>query len=1321
MSSEKESRSESKSSQVLNIPKNERVRLTVRNLQVTLKVQKKKQSLLKRLRKSKQDNTIDEEAPPQKKIISNVNLDLKEGELIAILGSSGSGKTTLLNTLSQKVTKNKSFLFSGMIKYNENTDIERVRHAYMTQTDFFLPNLTVYETLDYAAKLKLPRNYTDAERTELVESILVELGLDRIRESIICNSFGSIYLSGGEQRLVSMALQLLNKPGLLFLDEPTTGLDATSSFRIMTALHKLSKNFGMTIVLTIHQPRYEILKQVDRICILTRGCRIIYNGSPLNSIEYFKSIGHDVPTNVNLTDYLLDISCKDSSSPEKETQSLARIEYLASKWEKHEPSTLEEGVEVMDSFTHSSNSAKALTDIEKRITVFKQIIILTKRTFILSLRDRGSMLTFNFSILIMGVACGWLFFKPPADLGGIRSIVSQVYVVLELIGFVPMILEITRLWDFDGQAFLRENSEGYVSVTGWIVSRRLAKFPIEDFPTSIFFALITYFMFGLRTDNGASNFLIYFVVTLFVNLCAVALATFCFAVGSDFAASSLMCNVIYQLQNSSCGYFINAKTMPVYVRWLKYCAHFWYAFGCLMSNQFTDWMGDCPTEGDACVEYSGIYQLEIFGFGEDWITLPICVLLAFFIGTLVLSGIILRYKNTEVSMSKEITSNMFSKKSKDAKKDEEKDVPVDDKFHAITTARREISLNLYVSNVSLYVYPSRLNLGVFTILWKYINNRYLKFGLESVENTPKSAKSKRLLTEVNAKFVPGRLNAIMGPSGSGKSTLLNYIAGRLSKESNFYTTGEVIVNDIAMKSMDKPLKKLCSYVLQNDSALIPTLTVRETVHFQAQLRLPKEKKIDGGIDRIIDDLLLKFGLLDCQNIPIGDDYTKGISGGERKRVSIVVQLLDDSKILLLDEPTSGLDSFTSSSILSTLEEYAIEQNKLIIMTIHQPKKEIFEKFGNVVLLARGGYVVYNDSAAKIADYFSNLGYDVPPMTNVADFVLDLVSNNIGERPEESDARLKRLVDTWQENHESDFQRVQTNTTIKISNEDQFDTQFSHLYQNRAADNVSLPVLIKRLTLTTFRDQGVVAARLYQVMALCVIHALFYAPLKNGADGISNRLGLIFQVLNLYYAGFINNISLFPQVKQLLYNEWEDQIYSLESFFASYFLLEIPFEIFCSFLYAVFLVMVIGLPRNAGMLFTTFYASFVAMNCGESFGILFNTLFNKLDVAINVLSNCLIIGIFMAGVMSIHMPEFFQAWNWINPLKYIVGVVAKLGFAGQTFECEIGDECALSTGDDVLRYYRLDHNFPAFMGALAVCFVVYRFVSYVFLAIRLKMS
>ncbi|XVE66572.1 hypothetical protein DITRI_Ditri08aG0089400 [Diplodiscus trichospermus] len=233
---------------------------------------------------------------------------------------------------------------------------------------------------------------------------------------------------------------------------------------------------------------------------------------------------------------------------------------------------------------------------------------------------------------------------------------------------------------------------------------------------------------------------------------------------------------------------------------------------------------------------------------------------------------------------------------------------------------------------------------------------------------------------------PGELLAIMGPSGCGKSTLLDALAGRLAP--NARQAGDIFING----RRQALAYGISAYVTQDD-ALITTLTVKEAVYYSAQLQLPDTMSKSEKEERA-EMTIREMGLQDAMNTRIGGWGVKGLSGGEKRRVSICIEILTRPKLLLLDEPTSGLDSAASYYVMSRIASLKQKDGigRTIIASIHQPSSEIFQLFHNLYLLSAGQTVYFgNISAAN--DFFAINGFPCPALQNPSDHFLKTINKD----------------------------------------------------------------------------------------------------------------------------------------------------------------------------------------------------------------------------------------------------------------------------------------------------------------------------------------
>eukprot|EP01134_Creolimax_fragrantissima_P004114 CFRG4114T1 len=258
---------------------------------------------------------------------------------------------------------------------------------------------------------------------------------------------------------------------------------------------------------------------------------------------------------------------------------------------------------------------------------------------------------------------------------------------------------------------------------------------------------------------------------------------------------------------------------------------------------------------------------------------------------------------------------------------------------------------------------------------------------------------KTILNNVNACFRPGSLSAIMGPSGCGKTTFLNILADR-------QPVGGVVKGEIRVNGAHRGpyYKRQAAYVMQFD-ALFPFLTVREHLTYVASLRL--ERSVDAEKkERTIEEVISLVSLDGVADQRIGDATTRGLSGGQKRRVTVATELVTMPSVLYLDEPTTGLDAYSSLSLVRSLRVLA-DGGQTIVCTIHQPRPDIFELFTNLLLM-KSGEVGYFGTVTHMPRYLSGMGITIPPDVNSADFVVDMTYDREQENPKPKQIHEEKL-------------------------------------------------------------------------------------------------------------------------------------------------------------------------------------------------------------------------------------------------------------------------------------------------------------------------
>ncbi|WOG84563.1 hypothetical protein DCAR_0103747 [Daucus carota subsp. sativus] len=238
-----------------------------------------------------------------------------------------------------------------------------------------------------------------------------------------------------------------------------------------------------------------------------------------------------------------------------------------------------------------------------------------------------------------------------------------------------------------------------------------------------------------------------------------------------------------------------------------------------------------------------------------------------------------------------------------------------------------------------------------------------------------------LLNDISGQALRGEVMAIMGPSGAGKSTFLDALAGRIHQGS---LEGSVRIDSKPVST--SYMKMISSYVMQDDQ-LFAMLTVYETFMFAAEVRLPPSISRSEKKKRVYE-LLDQLGLTSSAHTYIGDEGRRGVSGGERRRVSIGIDIIHKPSLLFLDEPTSGLDSTSAFSVVEKVKDIA-RSGSIVLMTIHQPSFRIQMLLDRITVLARGR-LIYMGNPSALPAHLSGFGRPVPESENSLEYLLDVI-------------------------------------------------------------------------------------------------------------------------------------------------------------------------------------------------------------------------------------------------------------------------------------------------------------------------------------------
>ncbi|XP_034008039.1 ATP-binding cassette sub-family G member 5 [Trematomus bernacchii] len=560
--------------------------------------------------------------------------------------------------------------------------------------------------------------------------------------------------------------------------------------------------------------------------------------------------------------------------------------------------------------------------------------------------------------------------------------------------------------------------------------------------------------------------------------------------------------------------------------------------------------------------------------------------------------------------------------------------------------------------------------------------------------------TRQILNDVSFHVESGQIMGILGNSGSGKTTLLDAVSGRIGNCGTL--TGEVFVNGMNLKREE--YQDCFSYVLQSDN-LLSYLTVEETLTYTAQLAL--RKLSSTAIKKKVSAVMAELSLSHVSHSVIGGRVFPGISGGERRRVSIASQLLQDPRVILLDEPTTGLDSMTANQIVELLAELA-RRNRIVIVTIHQPRSELFRVFSRIAIMSRGE-LVFCGQPEEMVGFFSQCGYECPEYCNPFDIFVDFTSvdTRSSEREAATFSRMHEITSSYQKSPiyqcmlgklEQSLQRVDKPAIPYKSKES-------------PSGAAKLAVLFRRTLRNLSRDRMGVLMRLSQnlIYGLFVAFFVMHLDMDVSKGAVQDRIGIIYQSIGASpYTGMLNAVALFPALRAISDQESQDGLYSKWQMFLAYIFHTLPFSILSVFIFTSFLYWTVGMHPDTLRFLCYSAVVLVPHIIGELLtvvllGVVQNPNMVNSGVALLNIAGIMVGSGFLRSTLQ--MPVVFQWLSYLTFQKYSCELLIVTEFYGLDFTCNaskpmLPGACMITQGSQII-----DEGYPGALSRYTLDFVL----------------
>nr|XP_056711303.1 broad substrate specificity ATP-binding cassette transporter ABCG2-like [Euleptes europaea] len=526
----------------------------------------------------------------KKEILRDISGVMKPG-LNAILGPTGSGKSSLLDILA---TRKDPRGLTGEILINGHPQPPQFKcmSGYVIQDDIVMGTLTVRENLEFSAALRLPASMSSEEKKERVDQVIVELDLTKVANAKVGTQFIR-GISGGEKKRVCIGLELITHPAILFLDEPTTGLDSSTANAVMELLKRMSVS-GKTIIFSIHQPRYAIFKLFDSLTLLAAG-RLLYHGLAGKALPYFISIGFVCEAYNNPADFFMDIINGDSTAA-----AASKIDFSITDLEKPEGEVASIASMLAKQYSRSAQYLKMKEELKqlslenkKRKTsyhlipystsFFHQLKWVSKRTFKNLIGNPQNSTAQICITTVLGLFIGVIFAHVENDVTGIQNRVGALFFLTtnQCLNSVTTV----ELFITEKRIFMHEYISGYYRVSAYFFSKIIADMiPMRTLP-GIIFTCINYFMIGFKPTAQA-----FFIMMITLILIAYAASSLSLAIATGQSVSSianLLINICFVCMILFSGLLVNITTISPWLLWLKYFSITRYGLNALQINEFT--------------------------------------------------------------------------------------------------------------------------------------------------------------------------------------------------------------------------------------------------------------------------------------------------------------------------------------------------------------------------------------------------------------------------------------------------------------------------------------------------------------------------------------------------------------------------------------------------------------------------------------------------------------------------------------------------------------------------------------------------------------
>ncbi|KAF7012500.1 hypothetical protein CFC21_026688 [Triticum aestivum] len=1209
-------------------------------------------------------------------ILRNVNGILKPSRMTLLLGPPSSGKSTLMRALTGKLDKR--LKVSGNITYCGHTFSEfypERTSAYVSQYDLHNAEMTVRETLDFSRRClgvgarydmltELSRRERDAgikpdpeldaymkasavqgqENNIITDLTLKVLGLDICADTMIGDEMIR-GISGGQKKRVTTGEMLTGPARALFMDEISTGLDSSSTFQIVKYVKQLVHVMNETVMISLLQPPPETYNLFDDIILLSEGY-IVYHGPRENILEFFESSGFRCPQRKGVADFLQEVTSKKDQKQywylEHEKYIFVSVREFAERFKSFHVGQLMLK-ELQIPFEKSKTHPAALTTKKYGLSRKESLKAVISREVLLMKRNAFIYIFKVSQLIILGIMAMTVFLRTNMPSG-------QISDSIKFSGALTFSL-ITIL--FNGLAELQQTikmlptfykQRDFLFFPPWTfaLANILLKIPISLMEAGVW-VILTYYVMGFAPAAG--RFFRQFLALFATHQMAMALFRFLAAIFKSMVMANNFGMFVILLIFIFGGFLIPRGDIRPWWIWAYWSSPMMYSQNALSVNEFlasrwatpnNDISIHEPTVGKAILKSKGLFT------GDSGFWLSIGAVIGFAILFNILYILSLAYLSPSGnSNTLDLDEENDNETSRDQMSEANASYTVTSSIPMGTNGDTNTPTH---SGIALPFHPLSLS-------FNHIN--YCVDMPAEMKEQGFAENRLQLLTDISGAFRPAVLTALVGMSGAGKTTLMDVLAGRKTSGS--------IEGSITLSGYPKnqeTFARISGYCEQTDIHS-PNVTVYESILYSAWLRLSSD--VDEKTRKMFVEEVMTLVELDVlRNTMVGLPGFDGLSTEQRKRLTIAVELVSNPSIIFMDEPTSGLDARAAAIVMRVVRN-TVNTGRTVVCTIHQPSIDIFESFDDLLLLKRGGQVIYAGELGrhshKLVEYFEAIP-GVAKITegyNPATWMLEVSSPLAEARLGINFAEIYANSPLYMENQEL----IKELSVPLPGYEDlSFPTKYSQNFYNQCIAN-----FWKQYKSYWKNPPYNVMRYLMTVLNGLVFGTVFWkkgTKLESQQD-LFNLLGATYAAV--FFLGASNCITVQPVVaieRTVFYRERAAGMYSPLSYALAQTGVEIIYNILQGCLYTIIIYSMIGYEWKADKFFYFLFFIIASFNYFSLFGMMLVALTPSALLANIIISFVLPLWNLFAGFLIVRpaIPIWWRWYYWANPVSWtIYGVVA----------------------------------------------------------------